>query len=54
MCLKRDNCNIFSVTFQFNGVDLRGATTEQATQEIGKPTETVSMLVQYNIESKWN
>ncbi|XP_070544146.1 disks large homolog 5-like isoform X2 [Ptychodera flava] len=34
---------------EFNGVDLRSATAEQATIELQKPTETVSILAQTNI-----
>lgn len=38
--------------FQFNGVDLRSATAEQAANELSKPTETVTILAQYNTQSK--
>ncbi|XP_022100420.1 disks large homolog 5-like isoform X2 [Acanthaster planci] len=38
---------------EFNGVDLRGATAEQAAMELQKPTEKVSILAQYNI-AKFN
>jgi hypothetical protein len=33
-------------------VDLRQATAEQAAYELAKPAEKVSILVQYNLESK--
>jgi hypothetical protein len=37
---------------EYNGVDLRQATAEQAAYELAKPAEKVSILVQYNPESK--
>lgn len=37
---------------EFNGVDLRVATAEQAYLEIAKPTDKVSVVVQHNIQSK--
>ena len=37
---------------EYNGVDLRNATAEQAAYELAKPAEKVTILVQYNPESK--
>ncbi len=37
---------------EYNGVDLRQATAEQAAYELAQPAEKVSILVQYNPESK--
>lgn len=37
---------------EFNGVDLRMATAEQAYLEIAKPTDKVSVVVQHNMQSK--
>lgn len=37
---------------EYNGIDLRQATAEQAAYELAKPAEKVSILVQYNPESK--
>ena len=37
---------------EYNGVDLRQATAEQAAYELAKPAEKVYILVQYNPESK--
>lgn len=43
---------------EFNGVDLRVATAEQAYLEIAKPTDKVSVVVQHNMQSecreRWN
>ena len=44
------------VTFQileYNGLDLRSATAEQAAYELAKPVENVSILAQYSPE-KYN
>ena len=38
---------------EYNGVDLRQSTAEQAAYELAKPAEKVTILVQYNLESKW-
>lgn len=38
---------------EFNGIDLRVATAEQAYLEIAKPTDKVSVVVQHNMQSKW-
>ena len=40
------------VFLQFNGVDFRSLTREQAELEVTKPTESVSVLVQNNATSK--
>ena len=37
---------------EYNGVDLRQATAEQAAYELAKPAEKVTILVQFNLESK--
>ncbi len=37
---------------EYNGVDLRQATAEQAAYELAKPAEKVTILVQYNPERK--
>jgi hypothetical protein len=37
---------------EYNNVDLRRATAEQAAYELAKPAEKVSILVQYNPDSK--
>ena len=37
---------------EYNGIDLRQATAEQAAYELAKPAEKVTLLVQYNPESK--
>ena len=37
---------------EYNGVDLRQSTAEQAAYELAKPAEKVTILVQYNLESK--
>ena len=37
---------------EYNEVDLRQATAEQAAYELAKPAEKVLMLVQYNPDSK--
>lgn len=39
---------------EFNGVDLRVATAEQAYLEIAKPTDKVSVVVQHNMQSEWS
>ena len=39
---------------EYNGVDLRCVTAEQAANEISKLTDTVTMLVQNKLKSKWN
>ena len=38
---------------EYNGIDLRQATAEQAAYELAKPAEKVTLLVQYNPESKY-
>ena len=38
---------------EYNGIDLRQATAEQAAYELAKPAEKVTLLVQYNPESKF-
>lgn len=38
---------------EFNGIDLRVATAEQAYLEIAKPTDKVSVVVQHNMLSEW-
>lgn len=38
---------------EYNDVDLRQATAEQAAYELAKPAEKVSILVQYNPDSEW-
>ena len=38
---------------EYNGIDLRQATAEQAAYELAKPAEKVPILVQYNPESKF-
>lgn len=38
---------------EYNAVDLRSATAEQAAYELAKPAEKVSILVQYNPDSKY-
>lgn len=38
---------------EYNGVDLRHATAEQAAYELAKPADNVSMLVQYNYQSEY-
>lgn len=38
---------------EYNGVDLRHATAEQAAFELAKPADNVTMLVQYNYQSEW-
>lgn len=37
---------------EYNDVDLRRATAEQAAYELAKPAEKVTILVQYNPDSK--
>ena len=37
---------------EYNGVDLRQATAEQAAYELAKPAEKVTILVQFNLESE--
>ena len=37
---------------EYNGVDLRQSTAEQAAYELAKPAEKVTILVQYNLDSK--
>ena len=37
---------------EYNEVDLRHATAEQAAYELAKPADRVSILVQYNPDSK--
>jgi len=37
---------------QFNGMNFRNVTAEQAAVEMAKPTENVSILAQYNVGSK--
>lgn len=37
---------------EFNGIDLRVATAEQAYLEIAKPTDKVSVVVQHNMQSE--
>ena len=38
---------------EYNGIDLRQATAEQAAYELAKPAEKVTLLVQYNPDSKY-
>merc|ERR1712051_937805 len=38
---------------EYNGIALRQATAEQAAYELAKPAEKVTLLVQYNPESKY-
>ena len=38
---------------EYNGIDLRQATAEQAAYELAKPAEKVTLLVQYNPESMY-
>ena len=38
---------------EYNGIDLRQATAEQAAYELAKPAEKVTILVQYNPGSKY-
>lgn len=38
---------------EYNGIDLRNATAEQAAYELAKPADKVTILVQYNPESKY-
>lgn len=38
---------------EYNGVDLRHATAEQAAFELAKPADNVKMLVQYNYQSEF-
>ena len=38
---------------EYNGVDLRQSTAEQAAYELAKPAEKVTILVQYNLDSKY-
>lgn len=38
---------------EFNGIDLRVATAEQAYLEIAKPTDKVSVVVQHNMLSEY-
>ncbi len=38
---------------EYNSVDLRHATAEQAAYELAKPAEKVSILVQYNPDSEY-
>ncbi len=37
---------------EYNGVDLRSATAEQAAYELAKPADKVSILIQYNPDRK--
>ena len=37
---------------EYNNVDLRRATAEQAAYELAKPAEKVSILIQYNPDRK--
>lgn len=47
-----DSDNIVWFPLQFNGVDLRSATLEQACSELSKGNSKVTILAQYNIASK--
>ena len=39
---------------EYNGIDLRQATAEQAAYELAKPAEKVTILVQYSPGSKFD
>lgn len=38
---------------EYNGANLRHVTAEQAANEISRPADKVTVLVQLNLESKW-
>ena len=40
--------------FQYNGMNFRSVTHEQALVEISKPADMVSILAQYNIQSEYS
>ncbi|XP_072165005.1 disks large homolog 5-like [Diadema setosum] len=46
---KPDGLRVGDQILEYNGVNLRNATAEQATMELQKPAEEISILVQYNI-----
>lgn len=38
---------------EYNGTDLRQATAEEAAYELAKPADKVTVVAQYNIDSKY-
>ncbi|XP_071954116.1 disks large homolog 5-like isoform X2 [Antedon mediterranea] len=48
-----DGLRVGDQILEYNGVDLRSATAEQAALEFQKPTDTITILAQYNV-AKFN